>query len=79
MCGNNGTKGKISKIIRALDSIRDLNRFTGGIRKPISLQVSNKNKLERIEVTVAADSSSDDPVLMEKYKEMVVMRSLNET
>ena len=79
MYGNNGTKGKIGKICRALGWIRDINGFTESIREPNFLQVSNKKKLERIETTAAADSRSDDPVLIEKYKETVVMRLLNDT
>ena len=62
-----------------LDRIRDINEFPGVIRKPNPLHVSNMKKPKRIEVTVASTSLSDDPVLIEKYKATVVMKSLNET
>ena len=38
------TKGKISKINRALGRIRNLNGIPGGIREPNPLQVSNAKK-----------------------------------
>ena len=79
MCGNNGTKGKISKIVRALGWIRDLNGFTGVSANPTPCRLVTRKQLERIEVTAATDSRSDHPVSMDKYKEMVVMRSLKET
>ena len=45
---------------------------------PTPCRLVTRKTLERIEVTSASDSLSDDPVLMEKYKKMVIMRSLNE-